>query len=64
MTETEQQEWQERLADMARQAIAKKQAKRAERAEFKRRRTLGLKQRHAQKLARNRIAQQQEDNHG
>ncbi|MCM4080417.1 hypothetical protein [Paractinoplanes hotanensis] len=51
MTETEEQEWRERLADMARQAIAKKTAKRAERAVRKRQRDWGLRQRHAAKLA-------------
>lgn len=47
-------DWQRRLQAAVEQTIARRVARRAERAEFKRRRDYGLQQRHARKLARNR----------
>lgn len=51
MTETEAQEWQERLAAMAEEAKRKAEDKKAYRAQRKRHRNWGLRQRHAAKLA-------------
>ncbi|MEV6847626.1 hypothetical protein [Actinoplanes sp. NPDC051411] len=48
------EEWQQRLTEAVKQTLAARQARRDERAEFKRRRDYGLAQRHARKAARNR----------
>jgi hypothetical protein len=52
MTETEEQEWKERLADMVAAAQRKQEAKRAARADHLRRRKYGKATLHAAKLAR------------
>jgi hypothetical protein len=52
MTESEEQEWQERLQAAVGETLRKRAAKRAERQQFAADRDAGLVQRHAQKLAR------------
>ena len=54
MTEFAPTHWEARLAEAVAKNQQSKAIRRAERAEFKRRRDYGLAQRHAAKLARNR----------
>lgn len=59
MTEQEAAEWQERLAAMVARNIQRKAIRKAERAEFARRRAHGKARGHQEKLARNRRAEQE-----
>jgi len=52
-------DWEKRLKIAVEKTLAARDARRTKRAEFKRRRDWGLAQRHAQKLARNRRAEQE-----
>lgn len=54
-------DWDERLRAAVEATLRKRAAKRAERAEFKRRRDYGLVQRYALKTARIRIAKRREE---